>query len=198
MSLIFSKFSLFVSILSKLISNAFLLLVFFQSITFHEGGKRHKANVAKRISDISKKSAKDEKAQQKVDLQMRQMEAAAMKAYENDILRGGDLTTDSLRTLAAAQSAAIEECSVNTTQSMPGPSALPARAIDPLMPPIDVLEDEERAKRERMKRKAGSSSNKLGASNEHSMWVEAKSDEGHTYFWNVKTGGELLNCINLP
>lgn len=146
--------------------------------------------MAKRISDISKKSAKDEKAQQKVDQQMRQMEDAALRAYENDILRGGDMTTQTLRTLAAAETAAIEEASVSTSQVVPGPSALPARAIDPLMPPIDVLEDEERAKRERMKRKAGSSSGyKTEKEKEHSMWVEAKSPDGYTYYWNIKTGG---------
>lgn len=54
-----------------------------QSISFHEGGKRHKANVAKRISELGKQSAKDERAKQKVDQQIRQMEDAAMKAYGN-------------------------------------------------------------------------------------------------------------------
>lgn len=52
-----------------------------QSISFHEGGKRHQANVAKRISELGKQSVKDERAKQKVDQQIRQMEDAAMKAY---------------------------------------------------------------------------------------------------------------------
>lgn len=52
-----------------------------QSISFHEGGKRHKANVAKRISELGRQSIKDERAKQKVDQQIRQMEDAAMKAY---------------------------------------------------------------------------------------------------------------------
>lgn len=52
-----------------------------QSVSFHEGGKRHQANVAKRISELGKQSVKDERAKQKVDQQIRQMEDAAMKAY---------------------------------------------------------------------------------------------------------------------
>lgn len=52
-----------------------------QSVSFHEGGKRHKANVAKRISELGKQSFKDERAKQKVDQQIRQMEDAAMRAY---------------------------------------------------------------------------------------------------------------------
>lgn len=57
-----------------------------QSISFHEGGKRHKANVAKRISELGKQSFKDEKAKQKVDQQIRQMEDAAMRAYGEELL----------------------------------------------------------------------------------------------------------------
>lgn len=56
-------------------------MFYFKSIAFHEGGKRHKANVAKRISELGKQSVKDEKAKQKADHQIRQMEDAAMKAY---------------------------------------------------------------------------------------------------------------------
>lgn len=81
------------------------------------------------------------------------------------------------------------EASVKTNGQMPGPSALPARAIDPLMPPIDVLEEEEREKRERMKKKGEVKSWSNETESSESMWCEARSDEGHTYYWNVKTGG---------
>lgn len=123
-----------------------------------------------------------------MDIQMRQMEDAAMKAYQEDISRGGDLTTQALNAMVAATAAAAEEVSVTAHQAVPGPSAIPRRAIDPMLPPVDVLEDEERSKREKMKRKAGSGGH--GADQNQSMWVEAKSDDGHTYFWNVKTGGK--------
>lgn len=164
-------------------------LFLFQSIVFHEGGKKHKANVAKKLYEIGKKSQKDEKERQKMDMQFRQMEDAAMKAYQQDILRGGDMTTQTLNAAVAAAAAGFDEVSsASTDRSLPGPSAIPRRAIDPMLPPVDVLEDEERQKKAKMKRKI----NPDGTS-EQSMWVEAKSDEGHTYFWNVKNGG--LHCI---
>lgn len=144
--------------------------------------------VANKLTEIGKKSVKDAKERQKVDLQMRQMEDAAMKAYEADISRGGDLTTQAINAMVAATTAEAEQASVTANQAVPGPSALPRRAIDPLLPPIDVLEEEERNKREQMKRKSGSGGH--GAGQDPSMWVEAKSDEGHTYFWHVRTGGE--------
>lgn len=131
---------------------------------------------------------------------MRQMEEAAMKAYAQDIHRGGDITTQELNAAVAAAEANYEDEATTATNRMaPGPSAIPKRAIDPMLPPIDVLEDEERAKRAKMKRKANGL---LGSeAKDQSMWVEAKSDEGHTYYWNVKNGGKhtfeycKLSCI---
>lgn len=120
---------------------------------------------------------------------MRKMEEAAMKAYAQDISRGGDITTQELNAAVAAAAANYEdEAATATNRLAPGPSAIPTRAIDPLLPPIDILEDEERAKRAKMKRKANG---QLGSeARDQSMWVEAKSDEGHTYYWNVKSGGK--------
>lgn len=111
-----------------------------------------------------------------------------MRAYAQDISRGGDITTQELNAAVAAAEASYEDEATTATNRMaPGPSAIPRRAIDPMLPPIDVLEDEERAKRAKMKRKANG---QLGSeAKDQSMWVEAKSDEGHTYYWNVKSGG---------
>lgn len=124
------------------------------------------------------------------------MEEAALKAYAQDISRGGDITTQELNAAVAAAAANYEdEAATATNRLAPGPSAIPTRAIDPLLPPIDVLEDEERAKRAKMKRKANG---QLGSeAKDQSMWVEAKSDEGHTYYWNVKTGGKSASCNSI-
>lgn len=153
--------------------------------------------VADKLTEIGKKSLKDEKERQKVDIQMRQMEDAALKAYSADISRGGDITTQALNAMVAFTTAEAEQSSITANQVVPGPSALPRRAIDPLLPPIDVLEDEERSKREKMKRKSGSGGSVTGQ--DPSMWVEAKSDDRHTYYWNVKTGGtfDQLQMTNL-
>lgn len=176
--------------------------------------------MAKRLSEISRQSAKDDRAQQKVDQQMRQMEDAAMRAYAGDISRGADMTSRaiaSFNVMAGGGSASRGGSSAGGTGSIgpqlvdyaddeegdqsetvklnnavvPGPAKMPRRAIDPMMPPIDVMEEEERAKREQMRRRAaGLPPTTDSAGNvvvENSMWCEAKSDEGYTYYWNVKT-----------
>lgn len=101
------------------------------------------------------------------------------------------MTSQAIKAFANLQESSTE-ASVKTNGQMPGPSALPARAIDPLMPPIDVMEEEEREKRERMKRKGEVKSWTNETETSESMWCEAKSDEGHTYYWNVKTGGLII------
>lgn len=147
------------------------------------------------MQDISKKSLKDEKERQKVDMQFKQMEEAAMKAYAKDIACGADITTQQMNAATAAATAdylaqsaeTVMQASAPTHRTAPGPSAIPTRAIDPLMPPVDVLEEEERAKKAKMKRKAtGPPGSEI---KEQSMWVEATTDEGHTYYWNVKSNG---------
>lgn len=142
--------------------------------------------MAKKLTDIGRKSVQDEKERKKVDYQMKQMEDAALKAYANDISRGGDMTTQALNAMVAAAAADFDENAVTASQSVPGPSALPKRAIDPLLPPMDVMDDEERMKREQMKRRLGTNEIK-----DPSLWVEAKSDDGHSYYWNVKTGDSI-------
>lgn len=138
-------------------------------------------------------------------MQMRQMEDAAMRAYALDICNGADMTSKAINALnsiddsAAASSSAVSTPyvgptveTIRTNGSRPGPSALPARAIDPLLPPIDILEEEEKAKRERMKRKTEVKPwEAYDGSAVTSLWCEAKSDEGDTYYWNVKTNGKM-------
>lgn len=100
------------------------------------------------------------------------------------------MTSQAIRAFTALQESS-SEATVKTHSQIPGPSLLPARAIDPLMPPIDVLDEEEQEKRERMKRMGETKSWDNETETVQSMWCEAKSDEGHTYYWNVKSGGSL-------
>lgn len=54
--------------------NITMLCLSLQSIAFHENGKRHKENVAKRLSEISKKSAQDAKHKVQMDKDFKKME----------------------------------------------------------------------------------------------------------------------------
>ncbi|XP_066477973.1 WW domain-binding protein 4 [Tiliqua scincoides] len=59
------------------------------SIEFHERGKNHKENVAKKISEIKKKSLEKAKEEEKMSKEFAAMEEAAMKAYQEDLKRLG-------------------------------------------------------------------------------------------------------------
>ena len=59
----------------------------------HEDGRRHKENVAKRITSINKKSAADRKEHKKMEKEMDKMEKVAMAAYLKDIENNADLTS---------------------------------------------------------------------------------------------------------
>uniref|UniRef100_A0A336LS45 Calmodulin-lysine N-methyltransferase n=1 Tax=Culicoides sonorensis TaxID=179676 RepID=A0A336LS45_CULSO len=126
---------------------------------FHENGKKHKINVQKRISEISRKSYKDAQNERKMEENIRKMNENAMKAYAGDLAAGADYSArkENERSAAAAARSAI------------GPQ------VDPFA--IKLPEDDyERPLTKAEEEKA------------QSLWCEAKSDEGHTYYWNVKTG----------
>ncbi|XP_036612604.1 WW domain-binding protein 4 isoform X2 [Trichosurus vulpecula] len=59
------------------------------SVEFHERGKNHKENVAKRISEIKQKSLEKAKEEEKASKEFAAMEAAALKAYQEDLKRLG-------------------------------------------------------------------------------------------------------------
>lgn len=122
----------------------------------------------KRLNEIGKKSEADRKAQNKLDDEMRKINEAAMKSYAKDISEGNDLT--SRRIGGGASSAATS-----------------SRAVDPMALPYYEEEDGPR------RPAAATSSTSIPAQNE-SMWCEAKTDEGHTYYWNIKTNGEMKIC----
>ncbi|XP_070071687.1 WW domain-binding protein 4 [Drosophila takahashii] len=145
------------------------------SVAFHESGKRHKLNVAKRITDISRSSEKAERERQKMDADIRKMEEAAMKSYAQDVHSRGDMTARSINTVMRAT--ASSSASSSSGGVAPGRS----RQIDPMR--LEGLSDEEEDQRRVAPGKVASEA----AAPEASLWVEGKSDEGHTYYWNVKT-----------
>lgn len=146
------------------------------SIAFHESGKRHKLNVAKRITDISRSSEKSEREKQKMNMEIRKMEEAAMKSYAQDIHgHHGDMTARSINTVLG----------VNAASTSSGKQGFGRqRQIDPMR--LEGDSDEEEDSRRVNVDKVGSE-----AVPDASLWVEGKSDEGHTYYWNVKTNESI-------
>lgn len=147
------------------------------SIAFHESGKRHKACVAKRITDISRSSEKSERERQKMDMEIRKMEDAALRSYARDIHSKADMTAKSVSSVMSISGAS------SSSNFSGGRGARRPGQIDPMrLPGSSDEEGEENA--------VGPTVGKV-VENENvpnaSLWVQAKSDEGHTYYWNVKT-----------
>lgn len=168
------------------------------SIQFHESGRRHKQNVQKRITDISRNSYKAQKEQNKVDAEMRKMNDAAMKAYMQDISAGADISSRALAEQQKAEAAAAA-AAVADAEPAAGPSVGPrapkkkiGREADPFYIPGDFSDEEgpppskataaaiaEAAKKKRLE--------EISQMGHGSLWVEALTEEGYTYYWHVKT-----------
>lgn len=92
------------------------------SISFHENGKRHKENVQKHISQLSKKSAKEFKQKEKIDDDIKKMEAAAMAAYLNDVKNNADITSQNINELlnqSGSSDTAIVVANAPTSKAAP-------------------------------------------------------------------------------
>uniref|UniRef100_A0A2K5QCX9 WW domain-binding protein 4 n=1 Tax=Cebus imitator TaxID=2715852 RepID=A0A2K5QCX9_CEBIM len=162
------------------------------SVEFHERGKNHKENVAKRISEIKQKSLDKAKEEEKASKEFAAMEAAALKAYQEDLKRLG------------------LESEISEPSMTPVTSTIPATSIS----------NQQKEKKEKKKRKKDPSKGRWvegitsegyhyyydlisGASQWEkpegfqgnlkkaavkTVWVEGLSEDGFTYYYNTETG----------
>ncbi|XP_051562070.1 WW domain-binding protein 4 [Myxocyprinus asiaticus] len=137
------------------------------SIEFHERGKNHKENVAAKITDIKKKSIAKLKQEEKMSKEFAAMEAAALKAYEQDLKRMNAPSGESL---------AVTEAPVKPqTKPQSKPQTKPQ------------TKPQHKAQRREFKvHKQTSSSN--NNNNQGTVWVEGTTDDGHIYYYNTITG----------
>ncbi|GLH05160.1 uncharacterized protein GBIM_10771 [Gryllus bimaculatus] len=132
------------------------------SVDFHEKGKRHKENVALKLKNISRQSAKDHKEKKKLDEDFKKMEKAALEAYMKDVERNADYTSQLLN----------QQLEANKSKETCPPS----------------VNDE---KTERKGKKVNESKEDTEQKSDTKIlktWHEAVSDEGYTYYWNTTTG----------
>ncbi|KAL4838579.1 hypothetical protein H8958_022102 [Nasalis larvatus] len=162
------------------------------SVEFHERGKNHKENVAKRISEIKQKSLDKAKEEEKASKEFAAMEAAALKAYQEDLKRLG------------LESEILEPSMTPVTSTIPPTST----------------SNQQKEKKEKKKRKKDPSKGRWvegitsegyhyyydlisGASQWEkpegfqgnlkktavkTVWVEGLSEDGFTYYYNTETG----------
>ncbi|XP_037070621.1 WW domain-binding protein 4-like [Pollicipes pollicipes] len=141
------------------------------SIEFHERGKRHQEAVKERLAELAKRGRRDHIEQQQLEADMQQMEKAAMAAFKKDLMASPDLAKQYGVTLGrkATGDAAAPMDGVPlpeqgpTLDGAPLPRETTPPAADGAPPPA---EDAEPVKK----------------------WLEAKSEQGYSYYWHVDTG----------
>ena len=105
-----------------------------------------------------------------MELELKKMEEAALRSYAKDISASADMTARSIHSVM-----------VEATTETPTVSQLSQqkrKQVDPMRLEGDLSDDEGKS--------VGYNKTTDPSVNE-SLWIEGKSDEGHTYYWNVKT-----------
>jgi WW domain-binding protein 4 len=93
---------------------------------------------------------------------MRKINEAAMKSYAQDVSGGADISARNVRDRATSSKAIDPIALPYYDEEEDGPSVSKHRSTAPAVTPVV----------------------------ETSLWCEAKTDEGYTYYWNVKTNGK--------
>ncbi|KAL1139451.1 hypothetical protein AAG570_006435 [Ranatra chinensis] len=131
------------------------------SIQYHESGKRHKENVAKKISTLAKQSAKQYKENTKLDEEMKKMEEEALKAYKMDMEINPDITSREIKKKLEGHVQEINELSDVTMEPKGNRIATPCNN-----------EGESSQNHEDQK---------------PTIWYRSQSGQDCTYYWNPLT-----------
>lgn len=115
----------------------------------------------KRLTEIGKKSEADQKAQNKMNDEIRKMNDAAMQSYAQDISLGADLSSKAIG------------------------RAMSKKAVDPMA--LANYESDEEFGPNVSKRAAAAAAAAAAEVKDPSLWCEARTEDGDTYYWNVKT-----------
>ncbi|XP_006003543.1 WW domain-binding protein 4 isoform X1 [Latimeria chalumnae] len=162
------------------------------SIDFHEKGKNHKENVAKKISEIKKKSMDKAKEEAKKSKEFAAMEEAALRAYEKDLKRLGEAglvsTTPTTAQSQKEQKKVSQKKTVQTSSWVEGVSPEGYTYY------YNTETEESQWERPEGFLESSKTSEQNGSQKEvkdkltSSAWVEGVSPDGYTYYYNIKTG----------
>ncbi|XP_053163390.1 WW domain-binding protein 4 isoform X3 [Hemicordylus capensis] len=160
------------------------------SIEFHERGKNHKENVAKKISEIKKKSLEKAKEEEKMSKEFAAMEEAAMKAYQEDLKRlgakaepvGQSSTPKKLEEKKEKKEKRKKEKTTMSTSSDETKGWVHGFSPEGYIYYYNTLSGESQWE------KPEEFQDNPQESQMAAQWIEGESEDGRTYYYNTKTG----------
>lgn len=150
------------------------------SIQFHESGRKHQFNVQNRLSSIRHRASQKEKKEAKEGQWLEQMEKAALSDYRTKDLAGGSDLTARIFNEKKLQVESIDN-------DKDGGIAPKSTHIGPQRPNQPEIEGSSNLLRKIDAPTSGTKWHKVHGGVSPNKWYEARSEDGHVFYWNVET-----------
>ncbi|XP_023555895.1 WW domain-binding protein 4 [Octodon degus] len=159
------------------------------SVEFHERGKNHKENVAKRISEIKQKSLDKAKEEEKASKEFAAMEAAALKAYQEDLKRLGlesDISESPVPSTVPIPSASNQQKEKKKKKKKKKNDPSKGRWVEGITSEGHHYYYDLITGASQWEKPEGFQGNLKKTTRE--IWIEGLNEDGYSYYYNTETG----------